>query len=43
MQTKHICVLIHIGIKGEVGSVKLVLFKPSSNFLTDRSKAMLLC
>ena len=24
MRTKHICVLIHIGIKGEVGTVKLV-------------------
>ena len=41
MQTKHQCVLIHmIGIKGEFGTVKLVI-KPSSNFLTDRSKAVL--
>ena len=24
MQTKHLCVLIHIRIKGEVGTVKLV-------------------
>ena len=35
MQTKHLCDLIHIRIKGEVGTVKLV--KPSSNFLTDCS------
>ena len=38
MQTKHLCVLIHIRIKGEIGTVKLV--KPSSDFLTDRSKAV---
>ena len=24
MQTKHLCVLIHIRLKGEVGNVKLV-------------------
>ena len=39
MRTKHLCVLIHIRNKGEVGTVKM--FKPSSNFLTDRSKAVL--
>ena len=32
------CVLIHIRIKGEVGTVKM--FKPSSIFFTDRSKAV---
>ena len=43
MRTKHLCVLIHIRIKAEVGSVKHVyMFKPSSNFLTDCSKAVLL-
>ena len=37
--TEHLCVLIHISNKGEVGTVKYV--KPSSNFLTDCFKAML--
>ena len=42
MQTKHLFVLIHYIINGEVGTVKL--FKPLSNFLTDRSKVVfLLC
>ena len=41
MRSKHLCVLIHIGVKGEVGTVKLV-FKPASNLLTDRFKAVLL-
>ena len=37
MQTKHLCVLIHICTKCEVGAV------PSSkNIFTDRSKAVLL-
>ena len=40
MRTKHLCVLIHIRIKGEVGTVKL--FYPSSNFLTGHSKVVLL-
>ena len=40
MQTKHPCVLIHYAINDEVGTVKLV--EPSSNFLTDRSKAVFL-
>ena len=40
MHTKHLCVLIHIGIKGEIGTVDT--FKSSSNFLTDCSKAVLL-
>ena len=41
MRTKHLCVLIFIGIKDEVGTVKHV-FKPSSNFITHCSKWMLL-
>ena len=40
MQTKHLCVLIHIRINGEVGTVKLIY--ASSNFITDRPKAVLL-
>ena len=41
MQTKYLCVLIHIWIKGEVGNLKR--FKPSSNCIfTDRSKGVLL-
>ena len=40
MGTKSICILIHIRNKGEVGTVNM--FKPSSNHITDRSKAMLL-
>ena len=36
-----ICILIHIRTKGKVGTVKH-MFEPSSNFLTDRSKAVLL-
>ena len=38
MQIKHLCVLIHIRIKGEVGPVE---FKPSSIFI-DCSNAVLL-
>ena len=34
MQTKHLCVLIHIWTKGEVGAVK-------QNIFTDRSKEVL--
>ena len=41
MQTKHLCVLIHIRNKGEVGA-PFHRFKPSSIFFTDRSKAVLL-
>ena len=43
MQTKHLCVLIHIWTKGEVGA-QLNWFKPSSKYYncTDRSKAVLL-
>ena len=41
MQTKHLCVLIHILTKGEVGA-PLNRFKPSSKMFTDRSKAVLL-
>ena len=41
MQNKHLCVLIHIRNNGEVGTVKHV--KPSSGFLTERSKAWLFC
>ena len=40
MQTKHLRVLIHYIINDEVGTVKLL--KPSSNFLTDFSKAVFL-
>ena len=36
MRTKHLCVLIHIRPKGEVGTVKHV--KPSSEVFADRSK-----
>ena len=40
MQTKHLCVLMHIWTKGEVGT-PLNRFKPSSKiFFTDRSKAV---
>ena len=40
MRTKHLrCVLIHIRIKSEAGTVDM--FKPSS-FLSGRSKAVLL-
>ena len=35
MRTKHLCVLVHIRTKGEVGTFK-------NNFLTDCSKAVLL-
>ena len=42
MQTIHLCVLIHIETKGEVGA-PLNRFKPSSKIVfTDRSKAVLL-
>ena len=42
MQTKHLCVLIHIRIYGEVGTVNM--FKPSSTCIsfTDRLKAVLI-
>ena len=35
-----ICVLVHFRIKGEAGTVNM--FKPFNNFLTDRSKAVLI-
>ena len=38
MKTKPQCVLIHIRIKGEIGSMKLVL--ASSYFLTDCFKGL---
>ena len=42
MHTKHLCILIHIRTKGEVGA-PLNWFKPSrKNIFTDRSKAVLL-
>ena len=42
MQTKRLCVLIHISTKGEVGA-PLNWIKPSSKiFFTDRSKVVLL-
>ena len=37
MQTKHICALIHIWIKSEVGALS-----PPVKYFTDRSKAVLL-
>ena len=40
MRTKHLYDLVHIIYKGEVGTVNHV--KPSSNFLSDRSKAVLI-
>ena len=40
MRTKHLCVLIHIRNKDKLGTVNM--FKPSSDFLTDRSKEVLL-
>ena len=42
MRTKHLCVSIHIRNKDEIGTFKSNMFKPSSNFLTDRSKAVFL-
>ena len=38
MHTKYLCFLIHIRNKGEFGTIKHI--KASSNFLTDRSKAV---
>ena len=40
MQTNHLLVLNHIRIKDKVGTAKL--FLSPINFLTDRSKAVLL-
>ena len=40
MQTKHVCVLIYIEIKGEAGTVKHI--QALQYFFTDRSKAVLL-
>ena len=40
MRTKHLCVLIYIRIKGEVGAVKYV--EILQYFFTDRPKAVLL-
>ena len=40
MRTKHLCVLIHIRNNGKF--VQSIVFKHSSNLLTDRSKAVLL-
>ena len=40
MRTKHLCVLIHIKNKDGVATVKH--FKPSSNYITDCSKGVLL-
>ena len=41
MQTKYLCVLIHILIKGEVGVVKNGL-SPPVKYFNDRSKVVLL-
>ena len=41
MQTKYLCVLIHIWIKGEVGAVKPVI-SPLVKYFTDRSQVELL-
>ena len=40
MQTKYLCVLIHIWIKGEVGAVNCL--SPPVKHFTDRSTAVLL-
>ena len=40
MQTKYLCVLIHILIKDEVGAVNLL--SPPIKYFTDRSKVELL-
>ena len=42
VQTKHLSVLIHIRIKGEVSTVKHVSALPSSIVFTDRSETVLL-
>ena len=42
MQTKHLCVLIHIWTKGDVGAVKPGL-NPPVKYFTGRSKAVLVC
>ena len=41
MQLKHLCVLIHIGTKGEVGA-PLNQLSPPVKYFTDRSKVVLL-
>ena len=41
MRTKHLSILIHNSIKGEVSTVKHV-YALQNFFLTDRSKAVLL-
>ena len=41
MQTKHLCVLIHLSVMCEVGTVKHDI-KSSSDLFTDRSKVVLL-
>ena len=40
MQTKHLCVLIHIRTKGGVGTIKLVL---AFHCFTDRFKLVFIC
>ena len=42
MQTKHLCVLIHIYTKGEIGAPLNGLKPQSKIFFTDTSKAVLL-
>ena len=41
MRTKHLCVLIHINIKDEVGAINM--FKPSSYFLLTVSGRCFFC
>ena len=46
MRDKHLCALMHLRIKGKVGTVKHVHVKqlmPLCNFLTDRSKGESFC
>ena len=42
MRTKHLFVLIHIRYKGDEGTIPSNMFKPSSIFLADRYKVVLL-
>ena len=37
----HLCVLVHVGVEGEVGTVKLV--KSSCNLLTDHPRLCFFC
>ena len=43
MRTKHICVLIHIRPKNEVGSLPFHMFKPSDHFLLNLLRQCFFC